>query len=41
LAAGNDYQLFCPDNVHPHSDSTGQSNGVIAGIYINQLRGIV
>jgi hypothetical protein len=41
LAAGNDYQLFCPDNVHPHSDSTGRSNRIIAGIYINALRGIL
>ena len=40
LAAGNDYQIFCPDNVHPHSDSTGRSNRIIAGIYINALRGI-
>lgn len=39
LLAGNDYQLFCPDNVHPHSDSTGLSNKIIAGIYINHLRG--
>ena len=41
LAAGNDYQLFCPDGVHPHSDSTGQSNKRIADIYVNALRGIV
>ena len=40
VAAGNDYQIFCPDNVHPHSDSTGRSNRIIAGIYINALRGI-
>ena len=39
LAAGNDYQLFCPDNVHPHSDSTGRSNRIIAGVYINAIRG--
>ena len=39
LTAGNDYQLFCPDNVHPHSDSTGRSNSIIAGVYINKLRG--
>lgn len=39
LPAGNDYQLFCPDGVHPHSDSTGHSNKVIAGVYINALRG--
>ena len=41
LAAGNDYQIFCPDNVHPHSDSTGRSNRIIAGVYINALRGIL
>ena len=39
LAAGNDFQLFCPDGVHPHSDSTGRSNKIIAGIYINAIRG--
>lgn len=35
----NDYQNFCPDGVHPHSDSTGHSNKIIAGVYINALRG--
>ena len=39
LAAGNDYQLFCPDGVHPHSDSTGHSNKIIAGVYIYAIRG--
>ena len=39
LPAGNDFQLFCPDGVHPHSDSTGHSNKVIAGIYINAICG--
>ena len=39
LPAGNDYQLFCPDGVHPHSDSTGHSNKIIAGVYINAIRG--
>ena len=39
LPAGNDYQLFCPDGVHPHSDSTGHSNKIIAGVYINSIRG--
>lgn len=39
LPAGNDYQLFCPDSVHPHSDSTGHSNKIIAGVYINAIRG--
>lgn len=41
LAAGKDFQIFCPDNVHPHSDSSGRSNEIIARIYINQLRGLV
>lgn len=41
LAAGNDFSLFCPDGVHPHSDSTGHSNRVIAGVYINELAGLV
>ncbi len=41
LAAGRDFQIFCPDNVHPHSDSSGRSNQIIARIYINQLRGLV
>ena len=36
-----DFNRFCPDGVHPHSDSTGRSNRIIAGVYINQLRGIV
>lgn len=36
-----DMVTFCPDGVHPGSDSTGRSNEVIAGVYINQLRGIV
>lgn len=39
LPAGNDFQLFCPDGVHPHSDSTGHSNSIIAGAYINAIRG--
>ena len=39
LAAGNDYSIFCPDNVHPHSDPTGYSNKIIAGAYIHELRG--
>ena len=39
LPAGNDYQLFCPDGVHPHSDTTGHSNKIIAGVYINSIQG--
>ena len=41
LPAGNDFALFCPDGVHPHSDSTGQSNRIIADVYINELVGLV
>ena len=37
----SDFYRFCPDGVHPHSDSTGHSNRVIAGVYINALRGIL
>ena len=36
-----DFNRFCPDGVHPHTDLTGRSNRIIAGVYINQLRGIV
>ena len=35
----NDYQNFCPDGVHPHSDATGHSNKIIAGVYINSIQG--
>lgn len=38
---GGDFDKFCPDHVHPHSDPTGESNRIIAGAYINELRGIV
>ena len=37
----SDFYRFCPDGVHPHSDSTGHPNKVIAGVYINALRGIL
>lgn len=37
----SDFYRFCPDGVHPHTDLTGRSNRIIAGVYINQLRGIV
>lgn len=30
---------FCPDGVHPASDTTGLSNKIIAGIYLNELKG--
>ena len=39
VAAGNDYQIFCPDNVHTHSDSSGTSNKIIADIYCRELCG--
>ena len=35
----NDYANFCPDGVHPHSDSSGRSNEIIAGVYINSIKG--
>lgn len=34
-----DMLIFCPDGVHPGSDLTGQSNKIIAGAYINAIRG--
>jgi hypothetical protein len=37
----SDYSRFCPDGVHPHSDITGESNRIIAEIYIKELRGIL
>ena len=36
-----DMYLFCPaDGVHPSTDTTGESNRLLAGIYINALRGL-
>lgn len=35
----SDMYYFCPDGVHPASDTTGQSNKVIAGAYISTIRG--
>lgn len=35
----SDMFYFCPDGVHPSSDTTGKSNKVIAGAYINALYG--
>lgn len=32
---------FCPDSVHPGSDTTGESNKVIANVYIDALRYII
>lgn len=32
-----DIVLFCPDGVHPHSDTTGASNRAIAQIYAREL----
>ena len=37
----SDYSIFCPDGVHPHSDTTGESNRIIADIYVKELRGIL
>lgn len=34
-----DMLLFCPDGVHPASDTTGHSNKIIASAYINTLQG--
>ena len=28
---------FCPDKVHPHSNTTGESNRIIANVYIDAL----
>lgn len=36
----NDYMKFCPDGTHPHSDPTGNSNKVIADIYVKELKRI-
>lgn len=32
---------FAPDSIHPGSEPTGTSNKIIAGVYVNALRGIV
>ncbi len=37
----SDFYRFCPDGVHPHSDSTEHSNKIITDIYINALKGIL
>ena len=35
------FQAFCPvDYVHPHNDTSGKSNRIIADIYINELQRI-
>jgi hypothetical protein len=36
----NDYMKFCPDGTHPHSDPTGESNRIIADIYVKELKRI-
>ena len=33
----NDFMKFCPDGTHPFSDLTGESNRIIADIYIKEL----
>lgn len=32
---------FCPDKVHPHSHTTGESNRIIANVYIEELTRIL
>ena len=32
---------FCPDSVHPSSDTTGESNKKIANVYVNALRDLM
>ena len=33
----NDFMKFCPDGTHPFSDLTGESNRIIADIYVKEL----
>ena len=33
----NNFNIFCPDRVHPHSNTTGKSNRTIADVYIDAL----
>jgi hypothetical protein len=33
----NDFMKFCPDGTHPFSDPTGESNRIIADIYVKEL----
>ena len=35
----SDMYWFCPDGIHPSSDSTGLSNTIVASAYIAQIKG--
>ena len=35
----SDMYWFCPDGVHPSSDTTGLSNSIIASAYVAQIKG--
>ena len=35
----SDMYWFCPDGVHPSSDTTGLSNSIIASAYVSQIKG--
>ena len=37
----NNFNIFCPDKVHPHSHTTGESNRIIANVYIEELTRIL
>ena len=34
------FNAFCPDGTHPGTDLTGESNKIIASVYIHELRKI-
>ena len=34
----SDMYRFCPDGIHPSSDTTGESNKKIANVYVNAFR---
>ena len=35
----SDMYWFCPDDVHPSSDTTGLSNSIVASAYVSQIKG--
>ena len=35
----SDMYWFCPDGIHPSSDTTGLSNSIIASAYVSQIKG--
>lgn len=37
----SNFYKFCPDRVHPHSNTTGESNRIIANVYIEELTRIL